>query len=64
MRKLIITILTSLAALGAGAADFPITEKYDTAKQTPFEINLPVPDGNYLVTMRIGSKKRAADTFV
>ena len=64
MRKLIITILTSLAALGAGAADFPISEKYDTAKQTPFEINLPVPDGNYLVTMRIGSKKRAADTFV
>lgn len=64
MRKLIVTILALLAVIGAGAADFPTVLTYDTARQVPFDINLPVPDGNYLVTMKIGSKKRAAETFV
>lgn len=64
MRKLILSALAALIALGASATEFPAVMTYDTAKQTPFEINLPVPDGNYLVTMKIGSRKRAADTFV
>lgn len=43
----------------------PQTFTFDTNKaQEPFEISIPVPDGNYLVTVQIGSAKRAAATFV
>lgn len=57
--------LLALLGAGAAAADFPIVYTYDTAKaQQPFELAVPVPDGNYLVTLEIGSRKRAARTFV
>lgn len=49
---------------GTSPASLPCTYNYNTAAQTPFELNVPVPDGNYLVTMTIGSKKKAGETFV
>ncbi|MBQ9660927.1 MAG: rhamnogalacturonan acetylesterase [Bacteroidales bacterium] len=62
------TIFLSLALLlgfAASAADFPIVRTYDTSRtQAAFELSVPVPDGNYLVTLEIGSRKRAARTFV
>ncbi len=64
MKKIVISILATLTALGAYATDFPAVYTYDTAKQTPFELNVPVPDGNYVVTMKIGSRKKAGKTFV
>ena len=66
MKKTQILLLALLlAALSASAADFPIIYTYDTSKpQEFFELNVPVPDGNYLITMQIGSRKFASRTFV
>lgn len=65
MKKTIITILSALLALGAAATEFPVEYTYNTNKpQERFDINIPAPDGNYLVTVRIGSKKIAGATFI
>lgn len=48
----------------AAAAEFPLTYNYDTKGQQPFELNVEVPDGNWLVTVKIGSRKQAGDTFI
>ena len=66
MKKTQILLLALLlAALSASAADFPIIYTYDTSKpQEFFELNVPVPDGNYLITMQIGSRKFTSRTFV
>ena len=66
MKKVQITLLALLlAALSASAADFPIIYTYDTSKpQERFELSVPVPDGNYLVTLQVGSRKFASRTFV
>ncbi len=65
MKKAYVLFLALSLGLSAAAADFPIVHTYDTSKpQQAFELNVPVPDGNYLVTMEIGSRKRAGRTFV
>ena len=65
MKKSILFLLILLTGAAASAADFPVILHYDAAKaQQPFEISVPVPDGNYLVTLEIGSRKRAGRTFV
>lgn len=64
MKKTILALFMALSASVAALAFEPVSFTYDTAKQTPFEISVPVPDGNYLVTMKIGSKKKAGRTFV
>ena len=66
MSKIFLTLSCALLlGVSAAAAEFPIVYTYDTAKpQQAFELNVPVPDGNYLVTLQIGSRKRAARTFV
>ena len=64
MKKAKILLLALLAGFQARAADFPLVFTYDTSKQQPFELSVPVPDGNYLVTLQIGARNRAARTFV
>ncbi|MGI5846689.1 MAG: rhamnogalacturonan acetylesterase [Candidatus Cryptobacteroides sp.] len=51
------------ALQGARAAE-PLIYTFDSSAQQRFELHVPVPDGNYLVTMRIGSKRKAGRTFV
>ena len=62
------TLLTIAAALllstQAFATDFPVVYNYDTKNQECFEVHTEVPDGNYLVTIKIGSKKKAGNTFI
>ena len=65
MKKAKVLFLALILGLSARAADFPVVFTYDTSKpQERFEINVPVPDGNYLVTLQVGSRKRAGRTFV
>ena len=65
MKKAKVLFLALLLGLSASATDFPVVYTYDTSKeQKPFELNVPVPDGNYLVTLQVGSRKRAGRTFV
>lgn len=63
MKNLISFVCCALLCTSVNAFE-PVTFTYDTAKQTAFELNVPCPDGNYLVTMKIGSKKKAGNTFV
>ena len=65
MKKAKVLFLALILGLSARAADVPVVFTYDTTKpQERFEINVPVPDGNYLVTLQVGSRKRAGRTFV
>ena len=65
MKKVLFLLAGLLPGLAAAATDFPVVYTYDTSKpQQAFELSVPVPDGNYLVTLEIGSRKRAARTFV
>ncbi|MCR4859851.1 MAG: rhamnogalacturonan acetylesterase [Bacteroidales bacterium] len=62
---LLLALSVAFVCLDAAAAGFPIIYTYDTSKpQQHFELNVPVPDGNYLVTLEIGSRRFAARTFV
>lgn len=65
MKNLIFMFLAVLCASAAlNAQEYPLVFTYDTKDQTAFDLNVPVPDGNWLVTMKIGSRKRAGSTFV
>ena len=64
MKKTLLFLSALLLGAAVRATEFPVILHYDTAKQSAFEINVPVPDGNYLVTLEIGSRKRAGRTFV
>ncbi len=64
MKQIALFFLAALMTVGAYATGWPAVYSYDTATQTPFTLDVPVPDGNYLVTMKIGSRKRAGATFV
>lgn len=46
------------------SASAQTTYQYDTKKQKPFELKLPLPDGNYKVTVQLGSAKSEARTFI
>lgn len=64
MKKTLLFLSALLLGAAVRATEFPVILHYDTVKQSAFEINVPVPDGNYLVTLEIGSRKRAGRTFV
>lgn len=42
----------------------PLAVTLDRASDKPFSYSVPVPDGNYRVTVTLGSKRRAAQTVV
>ncbi|MBP3786692.1 MAG: rhamnogalacturonan acetylesterase [Prevotella sp.] len=42
----------------------PLEVTLDKVSDTPFNYSVPVPDGNYRVTVTLGAKKRAAQTVV
>lgn len=64
MRTILTIVVALLLGMPAFATDFPIVYNYDTKAQECFEVNTEVPDGNYLVTVKIGSKKKAGNTFI
>ena len=65
MKKVLLLLAVLLPGLSAAATDFPVVYTYDTSKpQQAFELSVPVPDGNYLVTLEIGSRRRPGRTFV
>lgn len=66
MKKLLITLALLAGSLyAASAVEFPAVYTYNTNKvQERFDLNVQVPDGNYLVTVKIGSKKVAGATFI
>ena len=43
---------------------YDLETSWDGKSATPFFISANVPDGNYRVTVTIGSKKRAAETTI
>ena len=65
--KRFLLILFAAIALAARAAA-PVDTVYVPTKApkdvAPYFVSFAVPDGNYLVTVRLGSKKRAATTTV
>ncbi len=64
MKRIFLPIIAAVLCISASAEEFPVVYEYDTKDQKPFELNVPVPDGNWLVTVRIGSGKRAGATFI
>lgn len=64
MKTLLTIAATLLLSAQAFATDFPVVYNYDTKNQECFEVHTEVPDGNYLVTVKIGSKKKAGNTFI
>lgn len=64
-KKFLILALAILAGTALASAAEPVFyNRYDTSKQTPFTVSVPVPDGNYLVTVTLGSKKKAGETTI
>lgn len=64
MIRKIILVCAVMLGISASISAETFNYTYNTRNQTAFELNVPVPDGNWLVTMKIGSKTRAARTFV
>jgi len=63
MKKLLFALLALLPLLAnAQSFDFDLTKQ--SKKGEPFNLSIDVPDGNYLVRIEVGSKKRAAETTV
>lgn len=60
----VLALLSSLFLLGAQEASFPIVKEFAVGGQTCFDFSAKVPDGNYLVTVTLGDKKKAARTTV
>jgi len=62
MKKTIILLLVALAAIAVAKAQ---AWSYDFSKKSaPTFFSVDVPDGNYRVTVELGSKKKAAKTMV
>ena len=61
MKKRILTLLAfgaMIMSVGAETFKVPATEQY------PYYYSVDVPDGNYRVTVVLGSKKKATETCV
>ena len=54
--KTFLTLLAAFSTLCALGGDFPVTERKT--------LSYPLPDGNYMLTVTLGSKRRAASTTV
>lgn len=57
-------LLSHAQATSDTTGEFPLIYTFDTRNQEPFELNVPVPDGNYLVTVTVGSRRQAGYTFI
>ncbi len=64
MKRFAILFLTLLAGFPSWAGEPVFRADYATRNQRPFEISIPVPDGNYLVTVTLGDPKRSGVTTV
>ncbi len=64
MKKAFLAIIAAILCVSASAEEFSAVYEYDTKAQKPFDLNVPVPDGNWLVTVKIGSGKKAGATFI
>ena len=66
MKKIIsLFCAAALAAFSMQAQEFPIVHSYNTDKpQVAFDLDVPLPDGNWLVTVRIGSRRHEGATFI
>lgn len=66
MKKLFLLFFALSCAVAALHAqeEYPLVYTFDTKDQQAFDLNVPVPDGNWLVTVRIGSRKHAGATFI
>lgn len=66
MKKIIsLFCAAALAAFSMQAQEFPIVHTYNTDKpQVAFDLDVPLPDGNWLVTVRIGSRRHEGATFI
>ena len=62
--KRILFILAAALCLCACGQKPVYSERFDTRDQQPFEISVPVPDGNYLVTVILGDADREALTTI
>ncbi|MBR6819381.1 MAG: hypothetical protein IKM71_02745, partial [Bacteroidaceae bacterium] len=54
--KTILTLFAALWTVSVLGGDFPVTERKT--------LSYPLPDGNYMLTVTLGSKRRAASTTV
>ena len=73
MNKLLLTLaLTAIPLIPISGSDSvgvqqqlaPVEVMLDKTSDQPFSYSVPLPDGNYRVTVTLGSKKRAAQTVV
>lgn len=66
MKNLLITsLLLGMSTMGTFAQPYHVDISNQNAKSNaPFTRNIEVPDGNYKVTVVLGSKKKAGNTVV
>ena len=62
--KRFLIVIAAVAALQACSDRTVYEREYNPEGQAPFEIAIPVSDGNYLVTMELGSMRHAGSTTV
>ena len=62
MKKSLMTLLVAMALTTGAQAQQTVT--LDRAENRPFSYTVQVPDGNYRVTVTLGSRRRAAQTVV
>jgi len=61
---LLMSSLLSPSASWAQEVQFPLTLKFGKSNPAPQFISLAVPDGNYVVTVTVGSRRQAASTTI
>lgn len=64
MKHIALFALSAVLALPLRAGEPVFKADYTTKGQKPFEITIPVPDGNYKVTLVLGDAKRSGITTV
>ena len=64
MKRFILSFLFLLPASLVWAGEPVFHAEYATRNQRPFEVSVPVPDGNYLVKVTLGDTKRPGVTTV
>lgn len=63
MKRFLLFLLVS-ALCNVLSAQTVFEQSYETKGQKPFEVNVPVPDGNYLVTVVLGDRRNEGRTTV
>ena len=57
-------LLTAFPSADSHRRMTPLDVQLDRTSDSPFSYSVPVPDGNYRVTITVGSRQRAAQTVV